>query len=131
MDSENSLCRIVYVSRAVGTHAKTDRESILSVSRRNNGMDGVTGILWAEGDRYLQLLEGPPESVDNTFNRILLDPRHDEVVVIDWGEHADRLFGDWAMAGLPGEAPADAISRLERLLRNAPSDVRRLFPRLG
>jgi hypothetical protein len=119
--------RIVYVSRARGSDPHGDRAAILAVSRRNNGMDGITGILLAADGRYLQLIEGSAESVRATFDRIKLDPRHQDIVVIDEGEHLERLFGEWAMAGLPNEAPADAVARLKRLLRNVPADVAQLF----
>ena len=130
MQPEEPLTRVVYMSRSVGSYPREDRAAILASSRHNNGMDGVTGILWAEGDRYLQLLEGPRDSVESTFERIARDPRHEHITVIDRGEQAVRLFGDWAMAGLPGEGPSDARSRLSAMLRNAPDDIIALFPRL-
>ncbi|MBB5713097.1 hypothetical protein FHT02_004360 [Sphingomonas xinjiangensis] len=86
--------------------------------------------MWAEGDRYLQYLEGPRDSVENTFERITKDARHEKVTVINTGEQEVRLFGEWAMAGLPGEAPRDARSRLSSMLHNAPKDILELFPGL-
>ncbi|UYY57137.1 BLUF domain-containing protein [Sphingomonas sp. S2-65] len=128
MSIDQPLCRLVYVSRSVGSVAGDDRAAILTTSRRNNGMDGVTGILWAEGDRYLQYLEGPQESVESTFERIARDPRHEQVTVIDSGEQEARIFGDWAMAGLPGDVPRDARSRLNSMLGNSPEAILALFP---
>ncbi|MCT8002579.1 BLUF domain-containing protein [Sphingomonas sanguinis] len=124
----NPIRRIIYSSLAVGDNGRADHQAILSVSRRNNGMDGISGILWIEKGRYLQLLEGPVDSVGDAFERIKGDPRHTEIHILD-----DRLtdateFGDWAMAGLPGDHPGDAQARLRLLLRNSDDEIRRFFP---
>ena len=121
------LRRIVYASRPTGADVRRDHLDILAVSRRNNGVDGISGLLWSRADRYLQLLEGPPESVEGTFDRIRRDPRHVDVTIIDDREQPERVFADWAMAGLPGEHPRDAEARLRLLLQGAPDDVRRMF----
>lgn len=127
MAGTGKLRRIVYASRAASADARGDLPAILTVSRRNNGVDGVSGLLWSQADRYLQLLEGPGDSVADAFDRIRRDPRHADIVVIDDSEQAERVFADWAMAGMPGEQPEDAAARMRMLLRDAPADVTRLF----
>lgn len=127
MEQDEKLRRIVYTSRAVGSNLRSDREAIFAASRRNNGIDGITGILWAEADRYLQLLEGSPEAVESAFERISADPRHNEIAVLDQGSFPTRLFPEWAMAGLPAERPVDAKQRLRSLLRNAPPEILGFF----
>jgi hypothetical protein len=122
--------RLVYASRAVGQDFRHDHHDILAVSRRNNGMDGVSGILWIDSDRYLQILEGPAESVGLAFDRIARDSRHADVVVINDRDGVERQFGDWSMAGMPGDAPADAAVRLKRILDRVDADVARHFERL-
>ena len=66
--------RVIYTSRAVGEDKRADQEAILASSRRNNGMDGVSGILWIGDGEYRQLLEGPADSVHETLSRIMGDP---------------------------------------------------------
>ena len=130
MSDASTFKRIIYASRATGltgAEVRRDHDDILASSQRNNGMDGVSGLLLSKSGRYLQLLEGPPESVDVTFDRIRRDPRHADVIVLDESAEAERVFADWTMAGLPGEHPADAVARLQLLLRNAPNEVGRLF----
>lgn len=117
------LRRILYTSRAV----KGDLIDILAVSRANNGIDGVTGLLLARGSEYVQLLEGPPESVGRAFQRIERDERHTGINVLSDSTANSRVFADWAMAGLPGE-PGDVMAiRLQAALRDAPDDVRSAF----
>lgn len=120
--------RLIYRSRALTDDIRADHRAILAVSRRNNGMDGVSGILWIADDRYVQLLEGPPDSIATTFARIGDDPRHTDIEILDDRTVADTMFGEWAMAGLPGDRAQEASERLHFLLRNAAPEVRRFFP---
>jgi len=122
------VLRLVYTSVATTGDDPAVLASILNVSRRYNGIDGVSGILWASDGRYLQLLEGPPESVRDAFARISLDARHADITIVEERHDVERAFGDWAMASVgPGEQPEDAIRRLHILLAHCPDDVRRHF----
>lgn len=53
-----------------------DPEAILTTSRRNNARDNVSGLLFFNGKRFLQALEGDDAMVDATYARIQRDPRH-------------------------------------------------------
>ncbi|WP_294290907.1 BLUF domain-containing protein [uncultured Sphingomonas sp.] len=122
-----SLRRLIYSSRAIGRDPRADKHDILAESRRNNGMDGISGILWSDGDRYLQVLEGPSNSIDDAFDRIRRDARHTDVRILEDRGTTDRQFGDWAMAGMPGDHPEDAKERLRLLLRDVDAEVARFF----
>ena len=75
--------RVIYTSRPVGDGARADHHAILASSRRNNGMDGISGILWIGDGAYVQLLEGPVASVGETLSRIMGDPRHADIRILD------------------------------------------------
>ncbi|MFN3677371.1 MAG: BLUF domain-containing protein [Sphingomonas pseudosanguinis] len=124
----NPLRRIIYSSQSVGGDERADHQDILAVSRRNNGMDGISGILWTGGGQYRQLLEGPADSVRETLSRIMRDPRHAGIRILDDRMTDAPVFGDWAMASLPGDRPDESAQRLRLLLRNADPDIRRFFP---
>lgn len=102
-----SLFRLIYASRAAEALTPADHEQILESSRRNNAKVGVTGILAFGSREFLQCLEGSREAVNATYARILSDPRHQEVQLIDCRDVDQRWFGDWGMHGLP-------LSRLTR-----------------
>lgn len=106
------LSRLIYASRATDALSAADVEQILAASRRNNGRAGVTGILIFSSREFLQCLEGSREAINQTYARILGDPRHAEVQVLDYREVDRRLFPDWGMHAL-----APAWLTRQRLLR--------------
>jgi hypothetical protein len=121
------MIQIVYISTARGdTHV--ERGHILLTSRRNNERDGITGLLYDDGVRFLQVLEGEMEQVDAAFARIKVDPRHRAVVVLSRRAIDVREFGDWAMASLtPGVEAGEVMDRVGRLVAGASDNVRATF----
>lgn len=98
------MLQIVYISTARQPMTEQGLEEILAASRRNNGRDGVTGLLLAGGRRFLQALEGPGENVLSTYGRICADRRHGAIVQLGCRNVEDRQFGDWSMAFQAGGA---------------------------
>ena len=90
--------QIIYISTARPELPAEAIDEILTVSRRNNHADGVTGLLLYDGYRFLQALEGEPRHVLRAFERIKADPRHRAIVTLSWCEISARSFGDWSMA---------------------------------
>ncbi len=97
------------------------RRAILATSRTRNALDGVTGALMFAGEDICQILEGPPDAVEQTFGRISRDPRHHDVVVITRSSPTERLFPDWAMAAC-GDAEADRMAASTILKRCSDGD---------
>jgi hypothetical protein len=99
---DTDLYRLVYCSRNQirGTHEEiiAEIQSILSASRENNPPAGLTGALLFNEGLFAQVLEGPVESVDGTFERIQCDPRHSDVTVLQNGPANHRDFPAWSMA---------------------------------
>ena len=77
---------------------------ILADARRCNARDGVTGALICRADIYLQLLEGDRDTVEATFARIAVDPRHLAVERLLAGPVEARLFPEWAMLDDPARS---------------------------
>lgn len=138
--------RIVYVSRNLldPDAAEAAMREILDVSRRNNVQVGVTGALLFSDDCFAQALEGPLDAVEETFERIQCDLRHNDVVVLEAGPATGREFPDWSMAyagrctddrarfdsmvGPAGQARDGAGHGIRALLRGA---VERAVPAMG
>ena len=101
---------------------------ILDTSRHNNAIDGVTGLLWTDAVRFLQVLEGPPESVSATFARIGKDPRHHAIVILSDRTIEHREFGHWSMSHAVGGEDGELYrERITRLLSGASESVRQTF----
>lgn len=119
------MLQLVYISSVVG---KPDIGTILALSRRNNARDGITGLLYADGVRFLQALEGPQEMVEAAFARIHSDPRHRAVVVLSRRTVEMREFGPWQMAHRVPSADGGAVmGQVAPLLARTHANVRATF----
>ncbi|MEH3047150.1 BLUF domain-containing protein [Sphingomonas adhaesiva] len=119
------MFQLVYISSAVGSlHTR----EVLDVSRRNNARDGITGLLYFDGRRFLQALEGERLAVERTYARILTDRRHRAAVVLSRTEVAQREFGAWTMAERAPGVDGDAfVAQVSALVANASPAVRATF----
>ena len=87
---------------------------ILAKSRVNNRRDALTGLLVIGGRRFLQVLEGPRESLDRAYCRIEADKRHFALVQLERRPIAERSFPYWSMGC--DEAAAIGGSTLEIMI---------------
>ncbi|WP_374600535.1 BLUF domain-containing protein [Brevundimonas sp.] len=112
----SGLERLVYESRATGsTGSLVNLATILAESQRNNDRDGLTGALAAHNERYVQVIEGRPASLDNLLRRLQSDPRHCELHIIDREPIRERLFDGWSMASARiTPAQGDALDHLKQ-----------------
>lgn len=98
-----SLTQIVYSSKPFGFDASI-LDGILAVSRRLNARDDITGTLICRADMYLQLIEGPDDAVQATYQRIIADDRHLDIDLLVSHQITDRLFPEWAMRDDPARS---------------------------
>jgi len=92
---------LFYISEAQEGISKKEILSILEVSRRDNKIHNITGLLlyWKETNQFMQVLEGRREDIFPLFtDKICKDPRHYSVRMIYSGEIDERGFKDWSMA---------------------------------
>jgi hypothetical protein len=119
--------QLLYISTAA-VGAVINIGSVLATSMRNNRRDGVTGLLWTDERRFLQVLEGEDGAIQGVFDRITADPRHRAIVVLHDRTIAVREFGAWAMAQRGTHDSADAFdARMRHHLNAASSSVRGTF----
>ncbi len=111
------ILRLVHCSRNTIAAARPgvclvdEVRSILALSRRNNRAAGVTGALLFTESAFVQALEGPPNEVEATFERIELDPRHAGVTILETEMTMERRFGEWSM-GYCGKAALGQLAAL-------------------
>ncbi|MEM6661698.1 MAG: BLUF domain-containing protein [Pseudomonadota bacterium] len=110
--------RLIYTSDAVSDFHEEDLSQILDVSRRNNAICGVTGLLvYAEG-HFLQLLEGRKTDVDDRYARIVTDNRHQNCKIVHRQSAPSRCFPKWEM-GFKSDVSIDRIDHLAHELQSS------------
>ena len=96
------IYRLIYISNNCieGSNAEMHSEiqKILEFARKANSAVGITGALMFNNGIFAQVLEGPQEPLEETFERIQCDFRHDGVVVLSYEETTFRGFDSWSMA---------------------------------
>jgi hypothetical protein len=117
-----TMRQILYESVRTTPDRRSEVHEILEQSRHNNALDGVTGLLWADGDRFMQIIEGPDDSVAAAYERIERDPRHHDLRLLIDRAVDTREFGAWSMAlRTAGETRDEFDERIGQLV--APRSV--------
>lgn len=123
------LRQLVYVScRTPGYDAELEVPFLLARARHNNTLDGITGLIRFDGQRFVQVLEGSGDGVQETFDRISADPRHDRIEVLSDRVIDAREFGSWSMACQGNGCNGNEYDELlARRLRDADPILREAF----
>ncbi|WP_396595535.1 BLUF domain-containing protein [Brevundimonas sp. R86498] len=95
---ENPVHQLLYRSRSRdGASSALQMSDILAEARRANPRDGVTGVLTVVSGMFVQLVEGPEAALARLLERLLRDPRHSDLVILERRTAPVRMFGDWDM----------------------------------
>lgn len=92
------LVRLLYASHAVGKVDCALVQEIMQQSHAHNPHNGITGILCHSDKLYMQVLEGGRAAINALYAKILRDPRHTNVVLLDYEEICERRYAGWTMA---------------------------------
>lgn len=95
------LTRLVYTSTVSEEFSPTDIEEILVSARKNNSKACVTGMLCFNRKYFLQCLEGSRSKVNYVYHKILNDPRHSNIIMLNYQEISVREFSEWSMGYIP------------------------------
>ena len=88
---------LIYVSSATRNLSSEELLEILRVSRRNNVENEITGMLLYKEGNFMQVLEGPKETVQQLHDKIELDARHKQMITLLSGQIEERQFPNWSM----------------------------------
>ena len=91
------LKTLTYTSLARLDLASTDLADIHQAARHLNALDGITGLLIFDGRRFLQIIEGSEEAIDNLVERLRGDTRHSAIEIRDERFVEARSFPHWSM----------------------------------
>lgn len=90
--------RLTYISEYARYLTKGEIERIGEVSVKNNSRDQITGALLVFDGKFFQILEGDDAVLEQTYQRILDDPRHTNVLCLNVeNQILERRFPDWGM----------------------------------
>jgi hypothetical protein len=89
--------QLLYVSNASRELAPRALDGILSASRANNVLLGITGLLLHIDGGFLQILEGDERAVRELYTRVAADRRHWEPRILLDREIAARAFTGCSM----------------------------------
>ena len=117
------LRAIAYASEATPGLSMDHVDDLSRAAARFNFEAGVTGVFLYDGTRFLQYIEGPEDSINVVYSRVLSATSHHEIVELGRGRVSRRAFPYWSMRLLPAEP--------EQLRAVANGDWTGLSPRGG
>lgn len=91
------MIRLLYMSQKTPGTTDAQVRDILGSAKRNNQVSGITGVLVHGGGMFMQILEGPEQSVLRTYVKILDDRRHADCQILQISPAEERLFPVWSM----------------------------------
>jgi hypothetical protein len=74
--------RIIYLSSGVKVFSDEEINSLLDISRKNNANNDITGLLLYADGNFLQIIEGEKEAIEMTYQKILNDSIHKNIIEV-------------------------------------------------
>lgn len=105
------LHRLIYTSKAAQALEPSLVEALLARARVANARRDLTGALAFNSDCFLQALEGSAEALSALYGKLVVDPRHHQLQLIEFARIEERRFDRWSMAF------AAADERTSRVIR--------------
>jgi FAD-dependent sensor of blue light len=91
------LSQLVYVSNRKAACTDEEIEKILASCKKNNPPLNITGILLYSDTKFIQLVEGEYKMINDLYNKIKTDSRHDQTRLISLGPIQKKAFPSWHM----------------------------------
>lgn len=111
---------------AVETRDYAVIDEMLKLWRHNNQELDLTGALLLCDGAFVHLLEGERANVDRMFRRVMADPRHENVRLIERRPLVRRRFANWPLAYVgPSRWVSRALSghALAEVQQNSPDEA--------
>ncbi|QLD12103.1 BLUF domain-containing protein [Microbacterium oleivorans] len=99
--THDDLLSVLYTSNARAPFGDDELRDLLAQSRASNARKDLTGMLLYRGGRFVQVLEGPEQTVRDLLATIAADPRHADMRVLIEQPIGRREFSDWTMGYQP------------------------------
>ncbi len=137
------LYTLTYSSVAAFAMSESEVAALLSRSRELNAADGITGLLVhirldCHRAAFLQVLEGPRDAVERTYERIERDELHQDLTVLRRSAIEKARFRGWTMkfssldeASMRHASDGDGDSDPAVLLRDPEAMARVIFDQVA
>ena len=117
------LSQLVYVSNRKPNCTAEEIEKILASCKKNNPPLNISGVLLYNDTKFIQLVEGDAKVITGLYDKIKLDNRHSNCMMISYGPIKEKSFPSWHMgtrnlAGTDVEFKTD-ISTEDRSIFNS------------
>jgi hypothetical protein len=91
------LSYLVYVSARKQNCTEEEIQKILMSCKTNNATIDITGVLLYSDTHFIQYLEGEYKQIIGLYDRIKLDARHKNAVLVSSSQINERSFPSWQM----------------------------------
>ncbi len=91
------MVQLIYASAATKPFSPDDLKALLTKARARNTLYKVSGMLLYHSGSFLQVLEGPDESIDLILRSIFKDQRHSNTRTLSRSTILSREFPTWSM----------------------------------
>ncbi len=91
------LSHLVYLSKRMPKCTAEEIEKILVSCTKNNALVNITGVLLYSETQFIQYLEGDYTAIMALYDKIKMDDRHGNAILISSAPIKERLFPSWQM----------------------------------
>ena len=91
------LSQLVYVSNRKANCNQEEIDKILESCKKNNPPLNITGVLLYSDQKFIQLVEGEYKVINDLYDKIKTDARHDQTRLISMGPIQAKAFPSWHM----------------------------------
>lgn len=75
----------------------TSIDSIVAIAKKENSAHGITGVLFFESNKFLQVIEGEEAELRQLMKNIEADRRHESIKYLIDCKIEERALKDWNM----------------------------------
>ena len=91
------LTNLIYTSKRNNNCNNQEIYKILEACNKNNSHKDITGVPLFSDSLFLQYLEGERKDIFELYDKIKLDNRHNDAVMVGCRPIKERIFPDWSM----------------------------------
>lgn len=91
------LAQLVYVSNRKSNCTEEEIQKILASCKKNNPPLDISGVLLYSDTKFIQMVEGESKVITELYDKIKLDKRHANAMMISYGPIKEKSFPSWHM----------------------------------